>query len=745
MKYLYLILIYLFIASIGISQKGHPSLILTKNGVKDIKKNLDKTPIFKETYSVTKVEVDAWIASGINVPIPKDMSGGYTHEVHKRNFLMLQAAGNVFQISGEKRYAVHIHEVFKAYAAIYPTLEKHPATRSYARGKIFWQCLNDANWLVYASQAYDCIYESLMPSERTYLETQLFKPFADYISIDNPEFFNRIHNHSTWGNAAVGMIALVMDDEVRLDRALYGIKGMGAITGFDNDGSTIDVNQSAGFLAQLDAAFSPDGYYSEGPYYQRYAMSPFIMFAQALENIKPELEIFEYRDHLLKKALNTLLNLTDEKGQFFPINDAQKGMSFLSRELIAAVDVIYYYDGLDPHLPSIAIKQNKVQLDQTGMAIAKAIGQNKYLPFDKKSVQYVDGPDGKDGAVTILRSNKSGKEFACLFKYGVQGMGHGHFDRLGYSLYQGDTEILQDYGSARWVNIDQKSGGVYLKENQSYAKQTVAHNTMVINETSQFNGNTQQGDLHSSQSFYIDITQPQMQIVSAIDTHAYPGVLLQRTLLLVENKNSKHPILIDIFGAVSNSLQTVDLPFHFGSQLMFSSTDINVENTQLNVLGDKSGYQHIWKEGTCLPKPGTYHISWFTDGIFTTQAGVAEDNDEIIFARIGANDPEFNLRRDPMYIHRKKDLTNPLFINVIQCHGTYNPVEEVPREPSSPQVEITTILHDSEYTIAKIDIAGSTQYTVMIAHTKKSIKHSIEVNNKLYEWEQPIHVKTSKI
>ncbi|MFZ1750787.1 MAG: alginate lyase family protein, partial [Saprospiraceae bacterium] len=265
----------------------HPSLILTKSGLKEIKKKVNKVPLFKSSFISAKEEVDAWMSDGVNVPIPKDMSGGYSHEVHKQNYLMLQAAGNIFQIAGDKKYARHIHAVFKAYADLYPTLDKHPAPRSYARGKLFWQCLNDANWLVSASQAYDCIYNYLTKEERNHLETKLFKPFADYISIENPAFFNRVHNHSTWGNAAVGMIALVMDDAELLDRALYGIKGMGAMVGIDNDGGTIDVNKKAGFYAQLDEAFSPDGYYSEGPYYQRYAMSPFIMFCQALQNVKP--------------------------------------------------------------------------------------------------------------------------------------------------------------------------------------------------------------------------------------------------------------------------------------------------------------------------------------------------------------------------------------------------------------------------------------------------------------------------
>ena len=40
--------------------------------------------------------------------------------------------------------------------------------------------------------------------------------------------------------------------------------------------------------ANVDEPFSPDGYFTEGPYYQRYASYPFLIFAQALENKKPE-------------------------------------------------------------------------------------------------------------------------------------------------------------------------------------------------------------------------------------------------------------------------------------------------------------------------------------------------------------------------------------------------------------------------------------------------------------------------
>ncbi len=129
--------------------QNHPNLILTKAGVENIRNSDEKAPLFEQVLEATKKEVDADIESGIHVPIPKDMAGGYTHERHKKNFFILQKAGSLYQITGDEKYAIFIRDVFLEYAKMYPTLPIHPTDRSYATGKIFWQCLNDANWLVY--------------------------------------------------------------------------------------------------------------------------------------------------------------------------------------------------------------------------------------------------------------------------------------------------------------------------------------------------------------------------------------------------------------------------------------------------------------------------------------------------------------------------------------------------------------------------------------------------------------------
>ena len=132
-------------------------LILTKEGITQIQANLGKTPLFDKTLQQMKLEVDAEIEKGIDTPVPRDFSGGYTHQRHKANFFLLQKAGVLFQILEDEKYANYVRDMFFQYEAMYKGLPLHPQTRSYARGKLFWQSLNDSNWLVYAAQAYDAL------------------------------------------------------------------------------------------------------------------------------------------------------------------------------------------------------------------------------------------------------------------------------------------------------------------------------------------------------------------------------------------------------------------------------------------------------------------------------------------------------------------------------------------------------------------------------------------------------------
>ena len=726
----------LFIGYNGFAQ-GHPSLVLTKKGVQEIKSRLGKVPLFDASVEEIKNEVDAEIAVGIQVPIPKDFSGGYTHERHKKNFLIAQKAGVLYQILADKKYAIYVRDMLMAYAKLYPNLPLHPQERSYARGKLFWQALNDSNWLVYMSQAYDCVYDFIGAQDRIVLEKELFKPFADFISVGSPQFFNRVHNHSTWGNVAVGMIALVMDDSVLLDRALHGLKDDGLAIGLkDNDGGLIKKEgQKTGFLANVDEPFSPDGYYNEGPYYQRYAMYPFMVFAEALQNTKPELKIFDYKDGILIKSVYALLNLTNSAGEFFPLNDGQKGMSYYSRELVSAVDIAYLFGGRDAALLSIAEKQGRVQLDNSGMAVALAIKNKLSKPFEKKSIDLSDGSTGQDGGVAILRNRVADTEMTLVMKYAAQGSSHGHFDKLSFSYYNNSSEVLQDYGLARFVNIEQKGGGNYLKENGTWAKQTIAHNTIVQNEKSHFDGDFEKGNLHSSKKYLFDVNDSKVQVISATDENAYPGTKMHRTMVVLEAEGYEKPLLLDIFQVDSDTANQYDLPFYYMGQMMSANFKYETPKT-LEPLGKADGYEHLWKEGVGEAGANNTKFSWLSEGKFYTLTTATQAEDEVLLVRLGANDPNFNLRRDAGIIIRKKNTKKATFVNVIETHGTYSPVTENAINASSSIANVSIAFEDQDY--VAVSITGKNGVTdLFIIATKDNSKdkiHNLMVNGTNYSW-----------
>ena len=668
---------------------NHPKLVMTQADVEKIRQQLGNVPLFDASLAAAVADVDAEIALGISTPTPLDYSGGFTHERHKKNYAVAQKAGALYLILGEKKYAHYVRDMLLQYASIYNDLPLHPKSRSYARGKIFWQCLNDANWLVYMSQAYDAIYSSLSRTERKILETQLFRPFADHISIANPQFFNRIHNHSTWGTAAVGMIGLVMGDNELVQRALYGLNIDNFSDATDDDGGFIrKQGQKAGFFANLDSAFSPDGYYTEGPYYQRYAMYPFLVFAQSLSNAGYTEQAFERNQGVLLKAVETLIQLSDNNGDFFPLNDAQKGMSLLANEIVTAIDVAYQA-GQDPRLLSIAQLQQRVLLDGAGFAAAAAIAAKKSQPFKKSSVALTDGANGTDGGLAILRD--SNESLALVFKYTAQGLSHGHYDKLAFSFYEQGNEILQDYGMARFVNIGQKGGGNYLAENSTWAKQSIAHNTLVINEASHFEGNYENGSQHHSELIFFDTESATAQVVSAQDLNAYPKSPMKRSMALLQLPGLEVPVVLDILEVQSSVENQYDLPFHYLGQPI--DTNFNPQPVSpLESLGGDHGYQHLYLEARGSTDAANAKFTWLHNERFFTLTTVTRSGDELLMTRLGANDPQFNLRRDPSLIIRRK-ASDSLFVSVLEPHGSYNPVTELAANAESNIVEVQVLTH----------------------------------------------------
>ncbi len=717
------------------SKENSPNVILTSQGVKEIQKELGKLPLLDKSYEALVTATDLDMVKGINVPVPKDPAGGYTHNRHKQNYITMYGAGIIWQLTGEDRYAEFVKNMLFKYAEMYPTLGLHPVDKSYARGKLFWQQLNEAVWMVYTSQAYDCIKSYLSEQDKQLIENDLLIPYANFLSVESSFVFNRIHNHAVWASAAVGMAGYSMNNEDLIKRALYGVD------------TEEHKNKPKGFFAQLDLLFSPDGYYTEGPYYQRYALLPYMLLAQAIDNNNPELKIFEYRKQILRKAVLATLQMTNTDGRFFPFNDALKYMNYKAPELINAVDIVYNAFPESKELLSIAQEQDKVVMTQGGLKVAKDIAKGESKPFKWLSLELTDGADGDQGGVGILRSH-SGKGATCLtMKYASQGMGHGHFDRLGMTMYDNGNEILSDYGAARYVNVEYKHGGRYLPENKTWSKQTVAHNTIVMDKTTQFNNKLKDAEKTSAEKWFFNAEADGISIMSAKENHAYGSAKAQRTIAMIKDSAlSNNPLVIDVFRIEDDKTHTFDLPFYYKGQLLYTNSDYKNHTSQRETMGGDFGYQHLWNEAEGKPTSGIFQTVWFNEGRFYTLTSEALAKDEIFYTRIGANDPEFSLRNEAGLMFRRSDIASTCFVNTVEVHGNKSFETEVVENQIGSVRGIKTLLNNDDYTIVEVERVKSSSIVLVIANSQSDLskEHSTYLWGREYTWKGPFYLIKNK-
>jgi hypothetical protein len=723
--FLLLLLPALFVQFSGYAQK-HPIAFTTASDLALVKKNIPTNPLLKQSFDEIKTAVDAVVGKDIDVPVPKDAGGGYTHDKHKDNYNLMFNSGMLYQLTGDVKYAKLVKDLFFKYAVLNPTLKNHPEATSTSPGRIFWQALNDANWLVYAGLAFDLIHDYLTPAERAQIAAGAFKPEVDYFTKDITSWFDLIHNHAVWACAGVGIVGIATDNEEYVQMALYGSK---------KDGK-------AGLTAHLDGLFSPNGYYNEGPYYTRYAVLPFFLFANAVNHAKPEIKIFERRNKILKQALEGALEQTNLDGGFYSYNDALKEKTFVSNEVVVALNIAWEVYGSNAAYLPVAKAQGRVTLSKGGLGVSQALLENKniapYYPY--KSVVFTDGADGKMGGVSVLRTGKNKTLTSLIFKYSSHGLSHGHYDKLNINLYDNGNEIIQDYGASRFINIEQKWGGRYLPETKSYTQQSIAHNTVTVDETSHFNGIEAVSEKYHPVPLYQVVGNIPVQASAALDTNAYKDVQMHRGVYLITLPGASKPLLVDFFRTISNNMHQYDLPYNYIGNVISTNFKYTTHGNNLQTLGNKNGYQHIWKEASANVKMPLAQFTFLNNQTFYTISSYVKDSAQFFFTRTGASDPNFNLRREPSYIARTR-AKNMFSINVLELHGNFNPISEITTNSYATVSSVLPVVDTEAYSGAEITIAGK---QLLVFQSNKifdsKTPHQLAIGGVTYSWVGPFAV-----
>ena len=212
-------------------------------------------------------------------------------------------------------------------------------------------------------------------------------------------------------------------------------------------------------------------------------------------------------------------------------------------------------------------------------------------------------------------------------------------------------------------------------------------------------------------------------------------------MILLNSHHFRNPLVIDLLKVRSGLKNQYDLPLWFMGHHLDATFDYNASTTSLMMMGEDNGYQHLWKEGSTTLEAGSEQFTWFGDGRFYTVTMEADQDDEVIFARSGAQDPNFNLRHDPVLIHRRS-ADNTLYASVIESHGRYNPVSEIPLSPFSGIKSIETLYDDEAYSVIRVAHNSGDLWTIAISYKDNSADsaHSLMVDNIPMEWKGTVHI-----
>lgn len=696
----------------------NPSLLVSQDEIEQLRAARGQVAAFDRTVDKLVADAGQAVSRGINIPAPEGGGGSVAHEQHKQNYYAMFHCGLAYQYTGNQQYARFVRDMLMAYAAKYPSWGLHPLGLSSTPGRMFWQTLNESVWLVHTSVAYDCVYNTLTAKERRTIERDLLREMASFImdgtadSHKNRDVFNRMHNHATWATAAVGMAGFAMHDDTLVRKALYGTDMTG---------------QNGGFIRQMDWLFSPDGYYTEGAYYERYAIWPFVIFAQCIDHNLPDLRIFERRGQILRKALDALVQMS-YAGEFFHFNDAlQKGLS--AQELVYAVNILYHAYPDDRQLLGVAEKYQTELLPITGgYEIARDCAKGLAEKPHYRSTVLRDGREGGEGALGILRSTDSTLSSAITLKATSQGMGHGHFDRLTMAYYDNGHEVLADYGAARFINIEAKYSGHYTRENTAFAKQTIAHNTLVVDGRSHFDGRLATAERHHADITCARTGQKDFQLLVAEDTTACAGVSMRRSIAYLTTPLTEFPLIIDVMAARSEADHQYDLPLWYNGQEVSMSFPYTKATDTMTAFGKKNGYQYLWKEAWGKNvSSGTSQFTFYLSDRFYTISAATDPATEMYHLRLGANDKDFNLRPATAFLMRQPKARNHTFVTVIETHGHYDILRETSRDLAS-RVSDVRIVSDSEaQTVVCVTIDGR-QLTLTLDNRDGS-KSNYNINN----------------
>ncbi|GAL25180.1 poly(beta-D-mannuronate) lyase [Vibrio variabilis] len=140
-------------------------------------------------------------------------------------------------------------------------------------------------------------------------------------------------------------------------------------------------------------------------------------------------------------------------------------------------------------------------------------------------------------------------------------------------------------------------------------------------------------------------------------------------------------------------------------------------------MGENFGYQHLWNLGSGDVE-GSSLVSWLHGNSYYSLVTSAVEGSKVFFARLGANDPDFNLRSEPALILRQSG-QNHVFASVLETHGYFNEEFEASVGARGLVESVATLADNDDATIIEVKTTSGNAYRFAISNRVEAEQDSL--------------------
>ena len=439
---------------------------------------------------------------------------GWYNELLSRRLVWM---GLLYQVFGDEKYAAAAREILLGFADLY--LDYPTENTILGPAHVFFGTLSESFWGVHIAYGYDLVYhyEGFTKTDRKHLKEKLFYPLAKITQ----QFPESASNRQLWYNNVSAAVGFLYDDQELIDFALKG---------------------EYGFEWQLGSALPESGFWAEGPGYHFVALRGMIHLAEMARHNRLDLYHLEIAGRSMKKMFDAPFEWIKPNYEFPRIKDSGGG-NILEYATYYEVGYAVYRD------PKYLALLNRTHLQRGTQVVGQDSGLGKAqepisvftlvpeLPKFSEEIYPEKSIDLKGNGFAILR-NGSGQDRRYLYlDYGVMGGEHGHPDRLQMGYYA---------RGRNWI-VDPLNESYFNPNLQTWYRQSIAHNTIVIDQTTQAWTN-------GYGKFFGEL--PAIQVASGGSDTMYPGAKLTRTLIQIGE------YFLDICDVDCAEQRIIDYPIH---------------------------------------------------------------------------------------------------------------------------------------------------------------------------------------